>query len=302
MSLLVIMSLVALPASAAEKAETAINVNKGDEVIYTLKLTVPEKVVGCDFSIYYDSSALKIKEIADYTGNFDEEEHQAVINKNLKDEIIGNWSVLSGVSFDNRAVISVKFEATKTATSNVTYYVRYLYPISLEQFTDYTFKCDVKVNGKKVIDNAAPELNTTDKQSQGQFVNSVTGDSEDADVNMAGGTTMETPEGDVNGGEAPENNNNVNNNNNKTDKKDDKKPAKNDTEKDDKNDATSISDNGGVDTPDSVVASQSQTNEDGSIFTSIWFWVIIAIVLIGGGAVAFYVTKNKKANTDEVEI
>ena len=303
MSLLIVVSLAAVSASALDAAQTAVKFNKGDEVIYTLKLTVPKKVVGCDFSVYYDSSMLKVKEVADYTGNYDEEEHQAVINPNLKDEVIGNWSILSGVSFDNRTLVSVKFEAINAGTSNISYYVRYMYPSSLEQFTDYTFKCDVKVNGSKVIDNEAPELNTTDKQSQGLFVNSVTGDGEDADVNMAGGTTMESGEGDVNGGDAHENtpNNSGNNNTKKDDKKDNKKsetvkPAE--TKADDKTVETTVTIISGDATADSVVATPSQTADNGGIFTSVWFWVIIALVVAGGGVGAFYYTKNKKTKAE----
>ena len=294
MSLIIIVSFAAISASALEKAETAVNVNKGDEVIYTLKLTVPEKVVGCDFSVYYDSTALKVKEIADFTGNYNSDEHMAVINPNLKDEIIGNWSILSGVSFDNGTVISVKFEAVKSTSTNISYYVRYLYPSSMEQFTNYTFKCDVKVNGSKVIDNKAPELNTTDKQDQGLFVNSVTGDSEDADVNMAGGTTMEGKEDDANGGDAHENNANSN----KNDKKNDNKKDTTTKTDDDKDDDSSVSDIGGVASPDSITATPSQTDKDGGIFSSVWLWVILAIVVAGGGFGAYYYTKNKKSKAE----
>ena len=297
MSLLIVMSLAAVSASALDAAETAVQFNKGDEVIYNLKLTVPKKVVGCDFSVYYDSSMLKVKEVADFTGNYDSEEHQAVINPNIKDEVIGNWSILSGVSFDNRTLVSVKFEAVQAGTSNISYYVRYLYPSSLEQFTDYTFKCDVKVNGSKVVDNAAPQLNTPDKQSQGLFINSVTGDSEDADVNMAGGTTMEDSEGDVNGGDTHENN--ASNNSNKKDNKktETKKPAE--TKAEDKKDAeTTVSDVSVDSTPDTIVATPSQTDDNGGIFTSVWFWIIIAVVVGGGGIGAFYYTKNKKSKAE----
>ena len=293
MSLLVLVSIAGVSASALESAKTAVSVKKGDEVIYTLKLTTPEKVVGCDFSVYYDSSVLKIKEYADFTGNFDADEHQAVINPGLKDELIGNWSILSGVSFDNRTVVSVKFQATSDAETHVSYYVRYLYPESLKQFTDYTFKCDVKVNGKKVIDNKAPELNVEVQQPHGQFINSVTGDGEDADVNTAQGGQQ----GGNNGGEISENDvkndtkDNKDTNNNKDTTKDDKKDK--DTEE------TTVSNIGAASSPDSVTTSTpSQTDENGGIFTSIWFWVIIGLVVVGGGAAAFYVTKNKKEKSE----
>lgn len=290
MTILMLVAMTAVSASAAESAETSVSVNKGDEVLYSLKLTVPEKVVGCDFSVYFDSSVLQVQEVADFTGSFDEDEHRAVINSKLKDEVVGNWSILNGVAFDNKSVVTVKFKATATTETHIKYYVRYLYPESLEQFTTYSFKCDVKVNGKDVVKDAAPELNVDDPQSQGQFINSVTGDSNDADVNMADkGNTGEAPESDV---EKP------------TEKSNDKTPSNDkDTEKatemnaDNGDGETSVSNNGGVSSPDSVTASPSQTDDnDGGIFTSIWFWIVIGLIVAGVGAGVF--VANKKKNTE----
>ncbi|MBQ8860717.1 MAG: hypothetical protein IJ015_05235 [Ruminococcus sp.] len=295
MTLLIIMSITIVPVFAAEPAKTSVDVKKGDEVVYTLKLTVPEKVVGCDFSIYFDSSVLRVKDVADFTGNFDQENWQAVINANLKDQIIGNWSILSGVSFDNRAMITVKFEASKAATTNISYYVRYLYPESLEQFTTYDFKCDVAVNGSKVVKDAAPELNVEEPQSNGRFVNSVTGDSDDADVNIAD----KKPSGDNanNGGEGHEGD--VDNN---TTKDNDKETTAKETtvkDKETENDADSTeADSDSVEETVNSPATPSQTGNDGGVFTSIWFWIIIAVVVIGGGAGAFVVIKKKKTTAE----
>lgn len=293
MALLVLISVFAVPASAEEAAETTVSVKKGDEVVYDLKVTVPEKVVGCDFSVYFDSSALKVKEIADFTGNFDSEEWQAVINPNLKDQIIGNWSIISGIPFDNRSLITVKFEATANIDTHISYYVRYMYPKSLEQFTDYTFTCDVTVNGKTVVEDAAPELNVEEPQSSGQFVNSVTGDGEDANVN----TAEKTPSGNSdNGGEKSENDVTANSGNSgNSDSKDtnNKETTKSEDKTDATEEETSVSSVGDVDTPDEISATVDQ-DSDGGIFTSVWFWVIIAIVIIGGGAGVFFVVKKKK--------
>lgn len=297
MTLLILMSIVAIPASAADPAKTSVSVKKGDEVTYALKLTVPEKVVGCDFSVYFDSSVLKVKEIADFTGNFDSDEWQAVINPNLKDQVIGNWSILSGVSFDNRAMVTIKFEATASADTSISYYVRYLYPESMEQFTTYDFKCDVTVNGSKVVKDAAPELNVDEPQANGLFVNSVTGNSDDADVNTAGTQTS----GGNNGGEAPENGADNNNNNNSNNTKDNKKETtkKETTAKADEtvaNDTETTANNNAIATSDNAEATPSQTDNDGGIFTSVWFWIIIGLVVVGGGAGAFVVIKKKKAD------
>lgn len=301
MILLVVLSVAALPVSAVEAAQTDISVKKGDEVIYTLKLTTPEKVVGCDFSIYFDSSVLRVKEVADFTGNFDSEEHMAIINSNLKDQIIGNFSILSGIRFKDSLLVSVKFEAQTSADTDISYYVRYLYPESMQMFTEYTFTCDVTVNGKAVIEDAAPELNVDEPQQNGQFINSVTGDGKDADVN----TAEDKPETNSPNNEPGENDTPKTPGNTKATEADDKDNDK-ETDADSNNDATtpqetSVSTQGGADAPASVVATPSQTDEDGGVFSSIWFWVVIAIVVIGGAFVVYKFVLNKKKETDTAE-
>lgn len=288
MTLLMLLSFTALSVGAADAAETAVSVEKGDEVVYSLNLSVPEKVVGCDFSIYYDSSQLKVKEVADFNGSYNVDDHQALINSNLNNEVRGNWSILSGVRFDNKSVCKVKFEAVKDTDAHVSYYVRYLYPESLEQFTDYTFTCDVDVNSKTVINDAAPELNVDEEQSDGLFVNSVTGSGDDADVNTAEkDVTPEKSEKDVK--------------NDKDDKQDstqlnvaESQNAGKDT------DAQTTSTIGGADGPtDIVVATPSQT--DGGIFSSVWFWTMIAIVVIGAGCAVYFLKFKKKSDPTDAE-
>ena len=308
MMLLVIMSFAVISTSALESAETVVPVKSGDEVVYTLKLTTPEKVVGCDFSVYYDSTALQVKSVADFTGNYDADEHQAVINPNIKDEVIGNWSILSGVKFNNNnPVVSVKFKALKDTDTHISYYVRYLYPESLEQFTEYKFTCDVQVNKKAVIENKAPELNVEDPQPNGLFVNSVTGDGKDADVNTSTHVPNNSGNG-ANGGEKSENDvdNNSNNtavNNNSNTKNDNKKDKDSDKKEEKKNPeetnaeklvgqtvspATEVVDDAKVE------ATASQTEKTDSIFASAWLWVIIGIIVVGGGTAAVLAVKIKK--------
>lgn len=274
--LFVLMSVATVAVCAADAAETVVSVKEGDEVVYSLNLTAPEKVVGCDFSIYYDSSKLQISEYADFTGSYDSDSHQALINANLTNEVRGNWSILSGIRFDNNSVCSVKFKATDDADVHLSYYVRYMYPESLEQFTDYTFTCDVDVNSKAVIDNAAPELNVDEPQSDGLFVNSVTGKGKDADVNTAEkpydkSENTESTEANV----AGTSNNSIDN---------------------DENNINGVAINGGVDGPSSVEASPSQT---GGVFSSVWFWVIIAVVIVAVAAYVVYYIKVRKPKLEE---
>ncbi len=291
MALVVLMSVAAISVSAAKSAETKVSVNKGDEVIYSLKLTVPEKVVGCDFSVYYDSSVLQVQDVADFTGNYGEDGgRQAVINADIKDEVIGNWSILDGIRFaDNKSFVTVKFKAMKAAETHISYYVRYLYPESLQMFTEYKFTCDVTVNGKEVVEDAAPELNVDTKQPHGEFVNSVTGDSDDADVNTAN-KDEEVPEEDV-----PEDN-----------KADDKPVNKKDNNKKDKNnkddkdvvvdadgDSNAEATIGGADGPTDIKVSSTPSQlEDFNIFQSVWLWVIVGVVLAGAAIAIVFVLKK----------
>lgn len=212
LSILIIATLLftcsVIGASAVtDAAKTVVDVNKGDEVVYTLNLSdTPEKVVGCDFSVYFDDSIFKVKSVSDFTGNTDPEEWNAVINDKLPGEILGNWSILSGVKFDKkRQIVSVTLEAIDSGSSHISYYVRYMYPDSMEEFTTYKFTCDLLVNKAPVYEDAEPELNVDTPQEHGDFINSVTGDSKDADVNMSVKAKQNNVSGGNNGGDANEN-------------------------------------------------------------------------------------------------
>lgn len=318
-ALLIFACAAVVPASAATPAQTKVSAKKGEEVIYSLNLTVPsDKVVGCDLSIYYDSAQLKPIASADFTGDFDADNQQAFLNHNLNGEAKCVFSILNGVDFKKeKSIFSVKFQAKKDIKdAHIKYYVRYLYPSDMVQFTDYKFTCDVTVNGKKVTDSKAPELNTKDKQEQGLFVNSVTGNGDDADVNMA--DTQENK---------PNNNNNNNNNNGKDntdnntpekstsdkntpEKETEEKSTEKETSSGDKKESGSKSDKELEKATESGTTAKtdakneksenkkesSNDNQSKSIFTSPWFWIGVAIVVLAAGVVMFVIVmkKNKK--------
>lgn len=320
--LLVILMFVccfAVPASAATPSQTKVTAKKGDEVIYSLNLTVPEKVVGCDLSVYYDSKQLKPIASADFTGSFDPEKQQAFLNHEIADDARCVFSLLNGVDFSKeRTIFSVKFQAKQDIKdAHISYYVRYLYPLDKDpnaeivQFKEYKFTCDVTVNGKKVTDSKAPELNTEDKQSQGEFINSVTGDGKDANVNMVdkSATTNKKPNNNNNNNSNnTDNKNNVDNkvdknkpnNTNKTDKNNKTENKKNDKNVVDKN--TAIDNNinsansSSVDTAKKTSSADTATKdaESGNIFTSPWFWIGVAVVVLAAGTAMFFIVIKKK--------
>lgn len=205
LSLFCVLALIAafavIPASAVEAAQTIIDVDPGDEVTYQLVLSdVDEKVVGCDFSVYYDSDAFDVTSVADFTNSTNADDQRAMINANLDGEVIGNWSILRGVDFsDGGNVVTVNLKAKQAASTHISYYVRYLYPDSLQEFTKYTFTCNVTKNGSTVLENAKPELGENNNSDPGQFINSPDGDSANAGQGAA------APGGSSGGAEPNEN-------------------------------------------------------------------------------------------------
>ena len=191
--LLVGMLAAAVPAVfAADAAQTVVSVKAGDEVTYNLMLgDVPEKVIACDFSVYYDADVFELVKVADYSGSYDEDDWNALLNPDLEGEVRGNWYTGSVDFSKTRTFVSLVLKATADASAHISYYVRdmagesYFLPKdnpSHQEIGEYTFTCDVLVNGSPVIEEAAPELEVEKPQDIGGFVNSVTGDSKDADV------------------------------------------------------------------------------------------------------------------------
>ena len=227
--LMMIVGIVAVSAvgasAAVTEAKTKVDVKSGDEVTYVLSLGgVPEPIIGCDFSFYYDDSLFDVVSVADFTDSTKEEDWSAVINPNpdIPGLVCGNWSILKGVNFkEERHFLTVNLKAKAAGTGELSYFIYYLYDNNIfnsndkPQITEYKFTCDVKVNGKAVLEDAQPQLNTGDKEGDksGSFINSVTGDSKDADPSIPGSVAEITPGGNS----APksvgnDSDNNVNNN------------------------------------------------------------------------------------------
>lgn len=178
-----------------EKAFTAVDVKKGDEVKYILKLDkVAQPIIGSDFSVYYDSSVFDLVSVADYDDETDPDEWTAVINTELDGEVRGVWSILKGVKFSSkRNLITVNLKAKSDADeSHISYRVRFLYDNDVfnsadnPQITVYKFTCDVSLNGDQVLEDAPPEWNDTEAEENGKFVGSYDGDSENAGKGIKG--------------------------------------------------------------------------------------------------------------------
>ena len=312
-----VMALGVVGASAADPAQTIVDVKSGDKVTYVLTLgDVPEKIVGCQFSLYYDNSALQLDSVADFTNTTDD--WSATINPNLPGEIRGNWSILSGVNFSSqRNFITLNMTAKNDASAHISYYINYMYgnsafdnPSNPAQITDYTFACDVSVNGQAVLTNAQPELNVDEPQDVGSFVNSVTGKGEDADVNIPDGNYGSAGNGNNSGGNGNNGGNNGNggnsggNNGNggsSATTPDGKQPTGKSNDPGTKNGtiAPAATDAQGntIEAPQYGDATASEAPAQGG--GSAWLWIIIGlIVLIAGGGIAYFVVKSKKGGSD----
>ena len=307
--LLTAFAFGAVSASAATPAKTIVDVNSGDTVTYYLKLSgCKENVICADYSVYYDSSVLRVDAVADFNDSFNEEDVESVINTDNPNEISANFiKIGKGVSFSSeRTFIAVKFTAIASGSTHISYYIRdmagnsYFTDPDKPEISDYLFTCNVTVNSTKILENAQPELNTEEPQSIGDFVNSVNGKSEDADyVASAGGGSGNTGESGNTGNDTP--------------------GGSDDTEQ-----PTSATQNGGsradlphggessADEPETKPAPTSG-GEDPSVVTTIggsesgsdaasesdhpfpWLWVVIGgLVLLGGGGVAAFLVMNKK--------
>lgn len=185
---------IGIVSASADVPTTVLDVKSGDKVTYKLSLSgVPEKIVGCDFSVYYDSSAFKLESVADFNDSTNAEDWSATINPDLDGEVRGNWSILKGVNFSKkRNIVTLNLTATKDAKAHISYFVRYMYDNTVfdsderPQIDQYMFTCDVTKNGEAVVQDAQPELNVEEEQPNGLFENSRTGKSEDADKALTG--------------------------------------------------------------------------------------------------------------------
>ena len=192
--MLCLFSTASLSASAVERAQTNFDVKTGSDITYVLKLGgVDNPIIGCMFSIYYDSSVLELQSVADFTNSTDDGDWECMLNPNTDGEVRGNWSLLRGVDFSTeRNFITLNFKSKSTETTTITYFINYMYDDNIfssadkPQITKYVFSCDITVDGNLVVDDAPPALNTEEEQEQGTFINSVTGDSKDADKDIPG--------------------------------------------------------------------------------------------------------------------
>lgn len=324
-ALTLIASFATIAANAEKKGVTELKLNEGDKVKYTLKLgDIERPVLGCDFSVYYDESAMSIDSFADFTNSTNEDDWECLVNTTADNEIIGNWSIIRGVDFSKeRNMLTVNFTAKKDTTTNIRYFIRYLYDENVfnagkKQIEKYTFKCDVSVNGTPVIENGNPELETETEQKQGTFVNSPTGNSADADTSIKGtvGNIEERKKNyKATNNESyevhPENKTNENTANDNSDDKPNENTSSSSSKAEDKTEASEKESTIKETTPiknettnetsaATTIATtatehvSTPTEAQSGMKTSPLIWIIPCVIVLVGGGVGFYFWKKKK--------
>ena len=323
----------------ADVPTTEVDVKSGDKVTYVLSLgEANEKVVGCDFSVYFDESVLKVDSVADFNNSTNDEDWSATINPDLKGEVRGNWSILKGIDFSKkRNFLTVNFTALKDAKTHISYFIRYMYGNSVfdsddrPQISQYVFTCNVTVDGKAVVEDAQPELNVEETQPNGLFQNSRTGDSDDASPALSADSIKKNggAKDDVSnlGNDSGNNNNDSGNNsgndagndsgNNNSGSNDSDKSSssKANDSKDSKDSDKSKDQSKDAEKSDASAVQSDETDADGKLVEgatgaaastaekksggSSMMWIIIAaVVLIAGGCIGYVAFKGKKKDTD----
>ncbi|MCQ4023168.1 MULTISPECIES: cohesin domain-containing protein [unclassified Ruminococcus] len=168
-------------ASAAEGKKCTVNdveLSVGDVFTYTLDISdVKEKLSGIDISIYYNPEDLSLNSDKISLPVF----KNAVMNPKIQGEIrLNAIDAANGFDFSNGGtVISAEFKVLDSAkdATNVTFSVRELYNMDVEEVTDYKTKVSIKKGSQpdsevvkpKSLDEIEQAASTQYEQSGGEF-------------------------------------------------------------------------------------------------------------------------------------
>ena len=150
-------------------------VKEGDTVTYTLKLgDCKDKIEGLQMYVFYGKSIFSVVEDSLVFPELD----GVVQNPKYPDGIAFNWTSVTNLAdfSKTKTLMQVKFKAISNADTRITYFINELYKgdKDMTSIDNYTFTCDVAVNGKKVIKNQPPVLSTDsdlNNKYQGSFIN-----------------------------------------------------------------------------------------------------------------------------------
>lgn len=158
---LVLVSMSVVTSFAADSL--TVNGNEapvGSTVTYTFSIgDAQQKLCGIHLVLFFDQELLALKEV-----NTDNLGGSTIVNDNQGNNgrIIVTNSFINGTSGlkceEMTDIVTATFEVIKEGTTDITYYMPYLYDIDTVNIYDYTFTCDVLVDGEAVIENQTPVL------------------------------------------------------------------------------------------------------------------------------------------------
>ncbi len=153
----------------------------GSNVTYTFSIgDAQQNLCGIHLVLFFDQDVLKLTEV-----NTDNLGGSTIVNDNRGNNgrIIVTNSFINGTAGlnckDMTDIVSVTFEVIKEGTTEITYYMPYLYDIDSVNIYDYTFSCDLAVDGQSVIEDEVPALENVaeleDFGDAGDFANNEAG-------------------------------------------------------------------------------------------------------------------------------
>lgn len=153
----------------------------GSEVTYTFAIgNAQQKICGIHMVIFFDQDLLALKDV-----NTDNLGGGTIVNDNKGNNgrIIVTNSFVNGTSGlnckESTDIVKVTFEVIKEGTTEITYYMPYLYDIDSVNIYNYSFTCDLAVDGETVAEGEVPPLENVaelqDFGDAGDFANNEAG-------------------------------------------------------------------------------------------------------------------------------
>ncbi|MGN0501061.1 MAG: cohesin domain-containing protein [Ruminococcus sp.] len=179
------MLLAALPVSANAADEVRINdaasVAVGESFTYSMYISdASDGIMGMQAYVFYDTDYLEID-----TASINFETLNGVIyNGNLNGYMTFNFSDITNYAdFSSRSQLtSMNFKVKKAGDTNITYFIREMYGSDTQSLTAYTFTYDILTNGKALVTEQTPVVESSDKYIntyQGNFINYIDGKGND---------------------------------------------------------------------------------------------------------------------------
>lgn len=179
------MLLAALPVSANAADDVRINdaasVAVGESFTYSMYISdASAGIMGMQAYVFYDTDYLEID-----TASINFETLNGVIyNGNLNGYMTFNFSDITNYAdFSSRSQLtSMNFKVKKAGDTNITYFIREMYGSDTQSLTAYTFTYDILTNGKALVTDQTPVVESSDKYIntyQGNFINYIDGKGND---------------------------------------------------------------------------------------------------------------------------